>query len=149
MGDINLSLYDQFIGVLRVLLAVALGAAVGYERESEGKAAGLRTHILVCLGACLFTIAGLVFGSADSGRVAAGVVTGVGFLCAGAIMRQEGVVRGLTTAAGVWAVAAIGVAVGVGLYLLALATTAVVYITLHFLQVSERGHPPPNASDQD
>lgn len=149
MNDITLSLHDQILGVLRVLLAGVLAAIVGYERESEGKAAGLRTHILVGVGACLFTFAGLVFGSGDNGRVAAGVVTGVGFLGAGAIMRQEGVIHGLTTAAGVWVVAAIGVAVGTGLYLVAAVTTAAVFITLRFLQATERRAGGPGPSDQD
>lgn len=119
--------------VLRLLLAAALGAIIGYQRERAGKPAGLRTHILICVGAALFTIASAYgFGvGADPGRVAAGIVAGIGFLGAGAIFhRQGGIVEGLTTAATIWAVAAIGLAAGAGLYIIAAVTTAVVLIVL-------------------
>ena len=119
--------------VLRLLLATALGAIIGYQRERAGKSAGLRTHVLICAGAALFTVASLYgFGvAADPARVAAGIVAGVGFLGAGAIIRRgEGVVEGLTTAATIWAVAAIGLAAGAGLYLLSAVTTAVILIVL-------------------
>ena len=119
--------------VLRLLLATALGAAIGYQRERAGKPAGLRTHILICVGAALFTIASIYgFGTAgDSARVAAGVVAGVGFLGAGAIIRGgEGIVAGLTTASTIWAVAGIGLAAGAGLYLVSAVTTAIVLIVL-------------------
>jgi len=119
--------------VLRLLLAVALGAIIGYQRERAGKPAGLRTHILICAGAALFTVASLYgFGAAaDPARVAAGIVAGIGFLGAGAIIRrEEGVVAGLTTAATIWAVAAIGLAAGAGLYLVSAVTTAVILIVL-------------------
>jgi len=119
--------------VLRLLLAAALGAIIGYQRERAGKPAGLRTHILICVGAALFTVASLYgFGmTADPARVAAGIVAGIGFLGAGAIIRREGgIVEGLTTAATIWAVAAIGLAAGAGLYLVSAVTTAVVSIVL-------------------
>ena len=119
--------------VLRLLLATALGAIIGYQRERAGKPAGLRTHILICAGAALFTIASLYgFGAgADPARVAAGIVAGIGFLGAGAIIRrEEGVVAGLTTAATIWAVAAIGLAAGAGLYIISAVTTAVVLVVL-------------------
>ena len=119
--------------VLRLLLATALGASIGYQRERAGKPAGLRTHILICAGAALFTIASLYgFGAAaDPARVAAGIVAGIGFLGAGAIMRTgEGIVAGLTTAATIWAVAAIGLAAGAGLYLVSAVTTAVILVVL-------------------
>ena len=119
--------------VLRLLLATALGAIIGYQRERAGKSAGLRTHVLICAGAALFTVASLYgFGAvADPARVAAGIVAGVGFLGAGAIIRRgEGVVEGLTTAATIWAVAAIGLAAGAGLYLVSAVTTAVILIVL-------------------
>ena len=120
--------------VLRLLLATALGAVIGYQRERAGKPAGLRTHILICAGAALFTVASLYgFGAAaDPARVAAGIVAGIGFLGAGAIIRRgEGVVEGLTTAATIWAVAAIGLAAGAGLYLVSAVTTAVILIVLY------------------
>ena len=118
--------------ILRLLLAAALGAIIGYQRERAGKPAGLRTHTLICVGAALFTIASIYgFGGVDPARVAAGIVTGIGFLGAGAILhRQGGIVEGLTTAATIWAVAAIGLAAGAGLYLISAVTTVVVLIIL-------------------
>ena len=119
--------------ILRLLLAAALGAIIGYQRERAGKAAGLRTHILICLGAALFTVASIYgFGPAsDPARIAAGVLVGVGFLGAGVILRTgEGIVAGLTTAATIWAVAAIGLAAGAGLYLISAVATAIILIVL-------------------
>ncbi len=119
--------------VLRLLLATALGAIIGYQRERAGKSAGLRTHILICAGAALFTVASLYgFGAvADPARIAAGIVAGIGFLGAGAIIRRgEGIVAGLTTAATIWAVAAIGLAAGAGLYVVSAVTTAIILIVL-------------------
>ncbi len=119
--------------VLRLLLATALGAIIGYQRERAGKPAGLRTHILICVGAAIFTIASIYgFGATgDAARVAAGVVAGVGFLGAGAIIRGgEGIVAGLTTAATIWAVAGIGLAAGAGLYLISTVTAVVILIVL-------------------
>jgi putative Mg2+ transporter-C (MgtC) family protein len=119
--------------VLRLLLASALGAMIGYQRERAGKPAGLRTHILISTGAALFTIASIYgFGvAADPARVAAGIVAGVGFLGAGAIIRTGGgIVAGLTTAATIWVVASIGLAAGTGLYLVATVTAFLVLIVL-------------------
>jgi len=121
----------------RILLAAVLGAGIGLQRELSGKPAGLRTHALICLGAALFTVVSYEgFGSGgaqwvDTSRVAAGVVTGIGFLGAGAIMREEkGKIAGLTTAASIWAIAAIGIAAGAGLYLMAAIASAVSAIIL-------------------
>ena len=119
--------------VLRLLLAVALGTAIGFERQYAKKPAGLRTHVLVCAGAALFTLASIyAFGEgADPARVAAGIVVGIGFLGAGMIIRtQEGIVAGLTSASTVWAVAAIGLAAGAGLYILAPVATVIALIVL-------------------
>lgn len=120
--------------VLRLLLAAGLGAAIGYQRERAGKAAGLRTHILICVGAALFTVVSLYgFGpTSDVGRVAAGVVAGIGFIGAGAIIHRGAgdIVAGLTTAATIWAVAAVGLAAGAGLYLVAGVTTAITLAVL-------------------
>jgi len=119
--------------VLRLLLATTLGAAIGYQREKAGKPAGLRTIILVCTGAALFTIAS-IYGfstSAEPSRVASGIVVGIGFLGAGAILRRgEGTIEGLTTAATIWTVAAIGLAAGTGLYIISAVTTVIVLIVL-------------------
>lgn len=104
--------------LVRLLIAAALGGALGYQREQRGKAAGVRTHVLVAMGAALFVLvpeqAGMLL--ADVSRVIQGVVAGVGFLCAGVILKNQSdeVVRGLTTAAGVWMTAAIGVSCGLG-----------------------------------
>jgi putative Mg2+ transporter-C (MgtC) family protein len=104
--------------VLRLLLAALLGGLLGLQREQHGKEAGVRTHMLVALGAALFVLVPLEAGSgvADTSRVIQGVIAGVGFLCAGTILRITGEdqVRGLTTAAGIWLTAAIGIAVGWG-----------------------------------
>jgi putative Mg2+ transporter-C (MgtC) family protein len=127
--------------LLRVGLAAALGGAIGFERELREREAGLRTHMLVSVGAALFTLvsayawtdwrfsneSGLVF---DPTRIAAQVVTGIGFLGAGAIIRQGLSVRGLTTAATLWVVAAIGMASGAGYYTAAAITTVLVLLSL-------------------
>ncbi len=115
--------------VLRLLLAAALGAIIGYQRERAGKQAGLRTHILISTGAALISLISIYgFGGAgDPARVAAGVVVGVGFLGAGVILHREGgIVAGLTTAATIWVVAGIGLAAGTGLYIIAAVATAIV-----------------------
>ncbi len=120
--------------ILRLLLAAALGAIIGYQRERAGKAAGLRTHVLICVGAALFTVASIYgFGAAtDPARIAAGVVVGIGFLGGGVIIRrvEEGIVAGLTTAATIWAVAGIGLAAGAGLYLVSAVAVAIMLIVL-------------------
>ena len=109
--------------VLRLLLAAALGAIIGFQRERAKKAAGLRTHVLISLGAALFTVVS-VFGfpgTADVSRVAAGVVTGIGFIGAGVVIHgtQGERVIGLTTAASIWMTAAIGLTAGAGMYIVA------------------------------
>ena len=123
---------------LRLVMAALLSAAVGLEREFTHKAAGLRTHMLVGLGAALFTIVGSILGDT---RIAAQVVTGVGLLEAGAIFRDGGSVRGLTTAAGLWSVAAVGVAVGAGYLALASLATGVALVVLFALKpIDDRLH---------
>ena len=112
---------------LRLMLAAVLTGIIGYQRERAGKPVGLRTHALIGLGAALFTITGLFgFKGGDPARISAGLVTGIGFLGAGAILhRHGGVIEGLTTAATIWLVAAIGLAAGVGMYLISAVATAV------------------------
>jgi putative Mg2+ transporter-C (MgtC) family protein len=118
--------------LLQLALAVVLGGAVGLEREMRGKPAGLRTNILICIGAALFTALSyrMAAGRGDPGRVAAQVLTGVGFIGAGTILHLRGSVTGLTSAATIWVVAAIGMALGSGAYLEALGTTLVVMLVL-------------------
>jgi putative Mg2+ transporter-C (MgtC) family protein len=130
--------------LLAVLLATVFGAAIGLERQLSGKSAGLRTNILICLGAAAFTVISRKMAGSDStSRIAAQIVTGVGFLGAGAIIQDTGGVHGLTTAATIWLVASIGTACGAGLYPLALVTTIIAVIvlrTLFRLEVSLKKH---------
>lgn len=126
--------------VLRLLLAAVLGGIIGLERETVNKAAGFRTHTLVSVGSSLIMIVSIsIFlefsyrTNIDPGRIAAQVVSGIGFLGAGAIMRSGANIKGLTTAATLWVVAGIGLAVGSGAYLAAFVTTLIVYISLVYL----------------
>ena len=128
-----------------MLVSTLLGTLVGWERQMGRKPAGLRTHTLVCMGSTLFVLltehATTAFGgghNVDPTRIIHGVVTGVGFLGAGSIMRQEGFVHGLTTAASVWIVAAIGVAVGCHAYVLAVIGTVLALIVLEGYRWIER-----------
>ncbi len=128
---INIAITDLEMTV-RLVLAALCGAGVGYQREHANKAAGFRSHILVALGASLYTIVS-VFGfneHADPSRVAAQVVVGIGFIGAGAILHSRTSVTGLTTAASIWVVAAIGMAAGIGMYTVTIVTTAIVLAVL-------------------
>lgn len=128
---------SHFQVLARLLLATILGGFIGFERESRGRAAGLRTHILVCIGSTLIMLTSMhIFemyrgvASVDPSRIAAQVVAGIGFLGAGTILRAGATVKGLTTAASLWAVAGIGLAVGCGFYFASLVTTFLVFVTL-------------------
>ena len=134
MDWVAISWQDEVWMLVRLVLAVMLGGIIGYEREQAAKPAGVRTHGMVCLGAALFTVISLYgFGeTGDPARVAAQIVSGIGFLGAGLILRQRGNVLGLTTAASLWMTAAIGVAIGVGMMAMALMTVLLVYLLLHF-----------------
>jgi len=123
--------------LLRLVLSCILGGMIGYERQSRNKSAGLRTNVLVCLGSCLIMVLSQAIyqnvegkTNADPARLAAQVVSGIGFLGAGAIMKEGLTVTGLTTAACLWVVAGVGLAVGAGFYSGALFTAALVFITL-------------------
>ncbi|MCC6178920.1 MAG: MgtC/SapB family protein [Chloroflexi bacterium] len=135
----------EWLLVARMLLAFALGGVLGWERERAGRPAGLRTHMLVTAGAAAYTIVS-IYGFVDlgtvrdPGRVAAQIVTGVGFLGAGTIWRTSSAVRGLTTAASIWLAAAIGMFAGAGLYLLAIVTTVLGYICLQWFRAPGRRH---------
>jgi putative Mg2+ transporter-C (MgtC) family protein len=122
--------------LLQLLLAILLGGVVGLERELKGKPAGLRTNILICVGATLFTVLShrLAGGRGDPGRVAAQILTGVGFIGAGTILHLRGAVTGLTSAATIWVVAAIGMALGSAAYVEALGTTLLVVLVLAGLE---------------
>lgn len=128
----------QFTRVLlRLSMAMLLGAMIGYERELSDSAAGLRTHMLVALGAALFVLAPQQAGiePADLSRVLQGVIAGIGFLGAGAVLKlkADGEIRGLTTAASIWATAAIGITAGLGLEATAVLSTVMVLVILHVL----------------
>jgi putative Mg2+ transporter-C (MgtC) family protein len=136
--------------LVRILVAAALGGVVGIERQLKDQPAGFRTHILVALGACLFTVVG-TFGfqaytggtdthriQADLTRVASQVVVGIGFIGGGTILRHGGNVRGLTTAASLWVTAAIGVAVGVGFYFAATTVSVTSVVALALFKPLER-----------
>ncbi len=121
------TLVDQ---ILRLLLAAAMGALIGLERDLKKKPAGIRTHMLVCLGACVYTLISVSEFPLDSARIAAGIVAGIGFLGAGAIIGSQDGVHGLTTAAGIWVTAAVGLALGTGSYVIAAVSTLLMVVTL-------------------
>jgi putative Mg2+ transporter-C (MgtC) family protein len=130
--------------LFRLVLAVLLGGVVGMEREMHGRPAGFRTHIVVCLGAAMMIVGAEHYQNhvnpdtvLDPNRMAAGIITGIGFLGAGAIMREENVVRGLTTAGCIWFVAGLGIIIGKGLYPLALWGTLLVVVMLVFFRYVE------------
>ena len=130
--------------IIRLFIALLVGGVVGLEREFKGKPAGIRTNILICVGSCLFMIistevARTAAGIGDPGRIAAQVVTGVGFLCAGTIMRSRFTVSGLTTAATIWVLSALGVAIGAGYIILAVAGAGIITLTLIAVRVFESG----------
>lgn len=132
--------------ILRLFVALLLGCIIGYERESIHSPAGLRTHALVSVGSALFTILSIYMGwwggdFREPGRIAAQIVTGIGFLGAGTILRHRAGIRGLTTAASLWAMAGIGMAAGAGFYLPAAVTTLFVFLSLRFLKRFERKVP--------
>lgn len=139
---------DMVRVLVRLLVAVVLGAVLGFEREVRGMAAGLRTHMLVSLGAALYVVAPLQGGMevGDLSRVLQGVVAGIGFLGAGAILKlsERGEIKGLTTAASIWLTAAVGIAAGMGREMTAILTTVV---ALFILTLSHRGRGRSPSSD--
>jgi putative Mg2+ transporter-C (MgtC) family protein len=132
----DLSLAIQIDLALRLTLGLALGAIIGFERETHGQPAGFRTHALVATGSALFTIVSAYgFGGdlVDPTRIAAQIVTGIGFIGAGTILQYRGQVRGLTTAASLWSVAAIGMAAGAGMWVISLVATVLIVVILTVL----------------
>ena len=136
--DLDLSLSDIAI---RLLVSLIIGTIIGLEREIQHKTAGLRTSVLICFGSTIFTIGSIEFAygttSVDPSRIAAQIVTGIGFLGAGAIIQTRGSVHGLTTAATIWVMAALGLAVGLGSYVLALAGAIIALVILNPFQKIE------------
>lgn len=140
--------------IVRIFLSLLIGGIIGYEREVQNRAAGFRTHILVCLGATIVSLLQIDIGNkaiemievnkslaevikVDYGRLGAQVITGVGFIGAGAIIHTKGSIKGLTTAATLWIVACLGLTIGMGGYLISIFSTIVIFITLVFLKKIE------------
>ncbi len=140
MSTVDFDYMSWQVMLSRLILASALGALVGQERERRDLPAGLRTHLLVSAGACLFTLVSIAVAgdTYDPGRIAAQIITGIGFLGAGTIIRHGASVRGLTTAASIWAVAGVGMAAGIGWWEAGVAATFLLYVSLTFLKVAER-----------
>ena len=130
--------------IIQLLLAITLGGVIGFEREIKHRPAGLRTHMLVSLGAAIFTIVSVSF-STDQARIAAAIVTGIGFLGAGSIISTRGHMHGVTTAATLWIVASIGLCVGVGQYWIAIIGTILVFVILQIKKVEEKIMPRDNS----
>lgn len=122
---------DPTTVVIRLVVAALISAFIGWEREHEHKPAGLRTHTLVAVGSCLVTLISFdAFATDEPTRIAAGIVTGIGFLGAGTIFKDKNSIHGLTTAASIWAVAAIGMAIGAGYIVGAVTTAIIVFLAL-------------------
>lgn len=131
--------------VFKLLLSMVLGAMVGLERRHKGQIAGMRTFALICMGATLAMLVSIYIPqeylglkNGDPGRIAAQVISGIGFLGAGAIIQMKGSVRGLTTAAGMWMTASIGLAVGAGMYVMAIVASLLIIVVLVLLETAEK-----------
>src|SRR5690606_30481185 len=136
-----MSLQVQAETIVLLVIAAFLSMIIGLDRERRDRPAGLRTHMLVGVGACLFTLLSIhAFPGGDPGRVASQILPGIGFLGAGAILKQRRDVTGLTTAASVWATAAVGMSVGTGAWLLALAATLTIWVILVVVSKTEHHH---------
>lgn len=143
-NEINSAEVNLTGAVFKLLMAMLLGAAVGLERKRKGQIAGVRTFALISMGSCMAMLLSIYvpqeylgLKNGDPGRIAAQVITGIGFLGAGAMIHMKGSVRGLTTAAGIWMTATIGMAVGVGMYLCSIIATAMILLTLYAFQIYE------------
>ena len=132
--------------LFRILLAIGLGALVGFERELKHRPAGLRTHMLVSLGSAIFAVTSLSF-DIEPARIAAGIVAGIGFLGAGSIIAHRGQVKGITSAATLWVVAGIGLAVGIGEYYIAIISGIAVFAILRFEKIEKKIDFPKDNSD--
>lgn len=142
MNDENVNVVGS---VFKLLLSMVLGAMVGLERRHKGQIAGMRTFALICMGATLAMLVSIYIPqeylglkNGDPGRIAAQVISGIGFLGAGAIIQMKGSVRGLTTAAGMWMTASIGLAVGAGMYLVAVVASLLIILVLTLLELCEK-----------
>jgi putative Mg2+ transporter-C (MgtC) family protein len=138
----ELPLFDQAVIVGQVFIAGLLGMIIGFDRERKHRDAGVRTMMLVAMGSCLFTALSMVaFPGSDPARVAAQIIPGMGFLGAGAIIKEGRNVQGLTTAATMWVTAAMGMAVGTGNWFIGIATTVIIWFVLVVMQRVKRSLP--------
>jgi putative Mg2+ transporter-C (MgtC) family protein len=141
VGQVFFITDNDITSLVRLFFAFVLGAAVGFERQIVQRPAGLRTHMLVAAGCCCFTLASIYgfqpYGTVDPSRLAAQIITGVGFLGAGTIFRTGSTVKGLTTASSIWITASIGIAVGLGMIVLAVGATVFAWFTLYVLKTAE------------
>jgi putative Mg2+ transporter-C (MgtC) family protein len=138
----------EFEGLMRIALAATLGGAIGFDREAHSGSAGLRTHILVALGAATFTVLGIQIADSpiftadhirlDPSRIMEGTITGIGFLGGAIVFRDNDRARNVTTAAGIWAVTALGIAAGLGYYVLATGVTLLTFFVLNLLKMPQR-----------
>lgn len=124
--------------VIRLVLSLLAGALVGIEREKTRHPAGLRTYMLVSVGSALITVTSITMFPDDPTRITAGIISGIGFLGAGAIFRDKNNVRGLTTAASIWVVAGLGISLGAGLYFIAGAATLAIMLTLFMVKIEKK-----------
>lgn len=151
LGDLHLVLHPLPAGLMQVAAAIVCGTVIGLERKYSHKPAGMRTVTLICLGSTIYTMTSVILarGNGDPSRIASQVVTGIGFLGAGAILRNGGSVKGLTTAATIWVVAALGVFIGAGYVVPAIALSFVVLglLRFHGLPNGENGDNGDNAED--
>lgn len=146
-----MTLTDQLAAALLLVLAAFLGALIGLDRERREHEAGLRTHMLVCVGSCLFTVLSVhAFPGGDPSRIASQILPGIGFLGAGTILKYGRSIHGLTTATSIWVTAAVGMAVGGGEWLLATCATLLVWFVLSILHsVERRQHRRPRANGKN
>lgn len=138
---------SEYEALLRVVIAALLGGVIGYDRESRRRTAGLRTHMLVALGAAAFTVVAIMITdhpaledanvNIDPARITAGIITGIGFLGGAIVFREGARPRNVTTAAGIWSVTGVGMAVGLGYYVLAVGVTALIILVLSVLKLAE------------
>ncbi|GAB4571685.1 MAG: hypothetical protein Kow0077_09050 [Anaerolineae bacterium] len=134
-----MALEQQILVIGELLLAAMLSMLIGLDRERRHRPAGMRTHMLVGIGSCLFTVLSVHgFPGSDTSRVAANIVTGIGFLGAGTIIQHKSDVRDLTTAASIWTTAAVGMAAGLGLWFVAIVATLIVWTVLAVLRLFQK-----------
>lgn len=130
MPIMNIDWFFELQITLKLIISFAIGGVIGWERERTGHEAGIRTFGLISLGSCAFGLVSIYIGSSDHGRIAAQVVSGIGFICTGVIFRENGSIKGLTTAATLWCTAAVGLAVALDMYVISLLSAVIILVFL-------------------